>query len=139
MPLDFLNSKDEDDNTVMHLAAKNGAMHLLALLMKHDVNINRRNEFDRTPLMMAAMRGHKAIIRILCKKSDNLVTDEDQDGRTALHLAALTGNIGCLKQLIKYGSDIAARDNFDMTPLDLAAQKGHLEVCKCFDRRRGRD
>ncbi|KGL75131.1 Protein phosphatase 1 regulatory subunit 27, partial [Tinamus guttatus] len=41
-------------------------------------------------------------------------------GMAALHEAVLTGNLDCVKLLVKYGADIHQRDENGWTPLHMA-------------------
>ncbi len=52
----------------------------------------------------------------------------DQNGWTALHSAAFSGNVELTKQLIAHGADVNAKANDGLTPLHLAAQMGPL-IC----------
>ena len=58
------------------------------------------------------------------------IEQRDKEGRTALFLAAEQGQIAEVKQLLKRGAIVDARDNCQWTPFMRAAQKGHLDVVK---------
>ena len=47
------------------------------------VNVNAKNEFKKTPLMIAARNGHTDIINLLLRNSAD-VNAEQKDGSTAL-------------------------------------------------------
>ena len=49
---------------------------------------------------------------------------QNQDGMTALHVAAACGNVCTVKQLLKYGADPYLMDMEEKTPLDLALDQG---------------
>jgi 26S proteasome non-ATPase regulatory subunit 10 len=46
----------------------------------------------------------------------------DQDGRTPLHWAATTSNLGMTQLLLSYSPDIEARDAVGWTPLMVAGE-----------------
>lgn len=51
-------------------------------------------------------------------------------GMAALHEAVLTGNMECVKLLIKYGADVHQRDENGWTPLHMACSDGFPEIAK---------
>lgn len=48
------------------------------------------------------------------------------DGHSALHWAALKGNLRAMLSLLRAGARVDAQDNWHFTPLTRAAQNGHL-------------
>ncbi|OXB81093.1 UNVERIFIED_CONTAM: hypothetical protein H355_005023 [Colinus virginianus] len=52
-------------------------------------------------------------------------------GMAALHQAVLTGNLDCVKLLVKYGADIHQRDENGWTPLHMACSDGHADIARC--------
>ena len=54
----------------------------------------------------------------------------DDEGNTALHIAARDGKAYCCYHLVNVGLDVCAKNKADRTPLMLAVAKGHLEVVK---------
>lgn len=48
------------------------------------------------------------------------------DGHSALHWAALKGNLRAMLLLLRSGARVDAQDNWRFTPLIRAAQNGHL-------------
>ncbi len=48
---------------------------------------------------------------------DMNVNEKDSQGRTALHIAAIKGNIQMIERLLLYGAEIDTRDNEGKTPL----------------------
>ncbi|KAL1140770.1 hypothetical protein AAG570_000700 [Ranatra chinensis] len=58
-----------------------------------------------------------------------LVDDRDENGATALHLAASKGKLNFLRELLSHGADVNSEDNDNWTALLCAAKEGHTEVC----------
>ncbi|XP_075393450.1 ankyrin repeat domain-containing protein 27 isoform X1 [Tenrec ecaudatus] len=56
----------------------------------------------------------------------------NQDGSSALHVAALHGRATFVPLLLKHGANVGARNANQAVPLHLACQKGHFEVVKCL-------
>ncbi|XP_076173301.1 ankyrin repeat-rich membrane spanning isoform X4 [Ptiloglossa arizonensis] len=57
------------------------------------------------------------------------VDDRDENGSTALILAATKGKIHFVRELINHGADINAEDGDNWTALLCAAKEGHTDVC----------
>lgn len=53
---------------------------------------------------------------------------KDKSGGTALHSAAYSGHVNCVKLLIEYGACVDALDTLQHTPLYRACEMGHTEV-----------
>lgn len=48
----------------------------------------------------------------------------------ALHEAVLTGNLDCVKLLVKYGADIHQKDENGWTPLHMACSDGYTDIAR---------
>ncbi|XP_038561078.1 ankyrin repeat domain-containing protein 27-like isoform X2 [Micropterus salmoides] len=51
------------------------------------------------------------------------------EGFTPLHVAALHGHSALAALLIRHGANVNARTNMSATPLHLASQNSHIQVC----------
>eukprot|EP01032_Pedospumella_encystans_P014073 gene14073-16182_t len=84
-------------------------------------NINNR-------LIEAATQGDdEQIVKLLEGGRVNLHY-KDWDGDTALHWASIGGHLESVNVLLQYGADIHAVDSGGMTPLQGAANFGHINV-----------
>ena len=54
----------------------------------------------------------------------------DNDGYTALHYAAIDGQIQVVEALLNAGADKAVKGNDGMTALDEAQEKNHTAIVK---------
>ncbi|KAH6692829.1 hypothetical protein BKA61DRAFT_279938 [Leptodontidium sp. MPI-SDFR-AT-0119] len=56
---------NEYSQTALHLAAANGDLEVTKLLFKGEVDLKVEDNFYQTPLLVAAIRGHEAIVLLL--------------------------------------------------------------------------
>jgi len=66
----------------------------------------------------------------LCSAGGRGPTRPSPAGMAALHQAVLTGNLDCVKLLVKYGADIHQRDENGWTPLHMACSDGHADIAR---------
>jgi ankyrin repeat protein len=115
-----INEKNEDGNTILHLAAQFSSYKTVKLLIEKGAEINAKNAKGETPLHRAAYRGKVRNVKEIVKAGGD-VNARDNDGSTPLHYAAMLGsrgNIkGAIKELIKGGAEINAQNNKQRTPL----------------------
>nr|XP_033335869.1 kinase D-interacting substrate of 220 kDa isoform X2 [Megalopta genalis] len=57
------------------------------------------------------------------------IDDRDENGSTALILAASKGKIHFVRELVNHGADVNAEDGDNWTALLCAAKEGHTDVC----------
>ena len=85
----------------------------------------------RTPLMQAVKQSDSNTIRALLDKGADINEQSDYDigpggkGWTALHLAAVKGDIKIISLLLDYGADPGITTKFGWTPLKWAEHKGN--------------
>ncbi len=91
-----------------------------ALLSSPDTQVDVRNSVDETPLMMAALRGQLALVRLLIEKG----ADVNKTGWTPLHYAATGGHTEIITLLLENHAYIDAESPNGTTPLMMAAQYG---------------
>ncbi|KAK3930848.1 Kinase D-interacting substrate of 220 kDa [Frankliniella fusca] len=58
-----------------------------------------------------------------------VVDDRDENGATALHVAAAKGKLQFVRELISHGADANAEDNDQWCALLCAAKEGHADIC----------
>ena len=85
---------------------------LEAIIMNHiDCELDRVDICGMTPLHWAAYRANiPALQTFLRARSSISIKAKDHRGRTALHLAIISGNQRCVELLLMAGSDILAKD-----------------------------
>ena len=119
-----INLQTNNGTTALHLAAENGHGDIVNLLLTHQANVNLPAKNRTTALRLAAANGLMKTIM-----NTDIVNIQDDEGMTALHLAARSGHGEVVKTFLN--TDIVKiRDNEGQTALHLAAWKGHSEVVK---------
>ncbi|MCO5577581.1 hypothetical protein L7F22_031412 [Adiantum nelumboides] len=130
---DLINEVSGEDqfygNTVLHLAARDGDAGVVELLIKSgDADILAQNNDGRTPLHLAALLGHEAVLKKLLQHegATSALMLQDNYGDTPLHHAALSGNENIIRQLLSGAVNpqdcVSARNKLDLrTPLHYAA------------------
>ena len=80
-------------------------------------------------ISLAIKSGDVVKLNSLIAETADIKTVIYNDGNTALHIAAETGNIEVCTALIAAGSNINAINRFEATPLHAASYRGHEQVC----------
>ncbi|XP_024302133.1 ankyrin repeat domain-containing protein 6 isoform X26 [Homo sapiens] len=80
----------------------------------------------RTPLHLAANKGHLPVVQILLKAGCDLDVQDDGD-QTALHRATVVGNTEIIAALIHEGCALDRQDKAGNTALHLACQNSHSQ------------
>ncbi|KAL9672541.1 hypothetical protein QQ045_028792 [Rhodiola kirilowii] len=130
-----------DRQSLLHIAAVNGWIEILSMLLDRSMDPDLLNSYKQTPLMLATIHGKVACVQKLLQAGANVLMFDSINGRTCLHYAAYHGHSDCLQAIISaaHTSPIAAswgfarfvnvRDSIGATPLHLAAsQKRHSSV-----------
>lgn len=87
-------------------------------------------QFDRTPVYLAAERGHNEIIKLLIEKYKCNYTLRTKDGSTLIHTASEQGFHKTTLLLIKKGVPLHMPNKLGAISLHLACKKGHVDVVK---------
>ena len=129
--IDFVKTaKDEDGKAVLHLAAMRGLNDSVEWILDRGADINIRTFIKkRTPLMLAAENDHISTVLLLIKRGASLsVNYQDEDGRTALHFAALKASLEMAQVLLICGSNSNIRTKRDRRAADEATAAGRTDM-----------
>ncbi|XP_046562935.1 ankyrin repeat domain-containing protein 17-like isoform X1 [Haliotis rubra] len=125
-----LSLKDDDNNNIFHLACLGGSVEVCNLLLNlaADVcDLASRGRNGRTPIMMAAIKGHLKVFELLISKGCSL-SELDDNRDSTLHLACLGGNEAIVQYLLLQDVDLNRKGRHGRTQVMLAAWKGHVQV-----------
>ena len=114
--------------TALHYATVCGLdafVKVLVVERQHDVD--SRSSDNLTPLLMASLRGHEEVVRVLLDCGAD-VAAKNEDGWTPLHVASFEGHFQVVRVLLEYGASTTAKDRNGSTPLHLALQVRHVDV-----------
>ncbi|PUU83075.1 ankyrin repeat-containing domain protein, partial [Tuber borchii] len=99
------------------------------LLGREDVDPNRPDVDDRTPLRCAAIEGHQGAVKLLLERGDVDPNRADKYGQTPLWWAAINGHEGVVKLLLgREDIDPNRPDVNDRTPLGIGSRHFGIEV-----------
>ena len=102
-----------------------GALTSAEVLVRHPkINVNVRNAHGETALMLACLKGHLALAKLLISKQ----ADINQPGWTPLHYAATGGHVELIQFLLEESAYIDAESPNGTTPLMMAARYGSAKA-----------
>ena len=125
------NAHDAEGWTALHIAARNGNVEIARLLLAQPgIDVNVKNKWKSTPLMLAAGVGHLEVVELLLGHADTKVDlQAAYYGRTALIEAALNGHLDVVEKLVAHGADVNATDKTGRNSALIEAVKNdHGEV-----------
>jgi ankyrin repeat protein len=124
-----LNSLDSLNRTPLHLAVKYGHIQMVINLLNDSANINSFDCFNKTPLHYACLEGQLDIVQLLIRKGACIQPKISMKFR-ASNCCTILSQFASLNVQENSG-DLKFRSLMQkMSPLDLAAQNGHLNVVK---------
>ncbi|OBT97503.1 hypothetical protein VE01_04518 [Pseudogymnoascus verrucosus] len=127
----LIGKQDNDGWTVLHSAAR-GGVEVDSLLGDESILKVVTKRTQSTPLLIAALNGKKDILISLLKAGSDLLA-KTNDGRTVLHMAAESGSVETLEELVgKLDRDtILWKDDKGGTALSVAATEQEYDAV-CF-------
>ncbi len=116
-----VNLRDENtDGTALEYAVRYGSREMLQLLLGAGADVNTRNSYKQTPLMLLGEQSTADMVWDLIHAGAK-VNLKDEEGDTALIEAAMQKNVSVLMALINAGARVDIRNNEGKTALMLAA------------------
>lgn len=133
-----------DGMTPLHYAARYGknitrwenapeeeddiGLEVLKTLLVAGANINKRDDYNLTPLHHASMRGNIRLVQYLVQQPNIVLNCPDKQGSTPLHIAATYGHVEVVKILMEAKVNVRLKDNQGQSALHRAAQEGCPEI-----------
>ena len=140
---------DDVGNSCLHLAAKEGNVSCLRVLLSFGAMANVQNDVGLTPLLFAwsswadvptesllrssALIQVESIIELLLQNGADPTISGHETGETALHLAARYGQIKLVGRLLQFRGrpDQRSKGKDGLTPLELARKDNSPEHQEC--------
>ncbi|MBL8447278.1 MAG: ankyrin repeat domain-containing protein [Zoogloeaceae bacterium] len=117
---------DASGNTLLILAARDGHLSTVDLLLGYRAKVAARNAAGDSALMMAVLKGNKPVVSRLLDAGAPF----NHGGWTPLMYAAFEGQADLVSLLLARGAEVDARAPNQATPLMLAARNGHLDAVR---------
>jgi len=117
------NTVDPNGDPVLLVAARSGWEKTSAILLSGGAKVDAKNRFGDRPLMVAALNGHLAIVKLLFTRGAEL----NPPGWTPLIYAATNGHIEVMRYLIEAGADVNAESPNGTTALMMAVRGANAD------------
>jgi uncharacterized protein len=121
------NTVDPSGRTALFIALQDGSLKAAEVLIAWPkTNVEWRSAKDESPLMIAALKGHKELVRKLIARD----ADVNKTGWTPLHYAATASQLEIIQLLLDEHAYIDAESPNKSTPLMMAAHYGTTQAVK---------
>lgn len=121
----------ETINQLLIKAILNNHTAIASFVIYYGAEVNAKDEYGYSALMLAALRNNKSILNLLL--SFHACMDETtSNGRTALMYAADCGYTEIVDLLISKGANIELKDKYRNTAIDFALRSGNKETILLF-------
>ena len=125
-----LHITDNEGRTAVHYSAKSGNYELVAYFVQMGADIHLKIDDGRNCLHIAALKGHLNLCKMLIDKHKVDLHITDNEGWTAAHSSAQSGNYELVAYFVEMGADIHLKTDDGINCLVIAALQGHLNLCK---------
>lgn len=134
----MINSHDAHSrDTALHIVAYQGNTHIACLLLKASATIEAKNNQSETPLHIACMRGHTALVAMLINTYHADPNAKKEGGITPLMLAAYHGNVEIIDALLKAGANANERAQNNKRAYHFARENKKHEASKRLEAEMG--
>jgi hypothetical protein len=133
---DIVNAKGSDGNTALIEAAKGDDLRsLVVLLLAAGADVNAKNDYGWTALMMAVFHDHVENAKLLLEAGAD-VNAKNNRGLTALMMAAqyFHDHVENAELLLEAGADVNVKNNRGQTALMIANNNDNERMTDLFDR-----
>ena len=116
--------------TALHYFAKMGSYELVKAAAGMGIDVNLQTNNGENCLHIAADNGHLSLSRTLINKHNIDLRLPNNQGWTAFHYFAKNGSYELVKAVVDMGIDINLKTNNAQNCLHIAAENGHLNLCR---------
>ena len=132
-----INAKMKNSFTPLLIAVANNCLNNVELLLRHDAKVDSQSSNGTTALMIAAETGNITCLQILLKHgniSKEIINKQRVDGKSALHLGTISGNVEIVEELINYEADPFLKNVGGVLPIEIAQQMNHNVIAGMLGR-----
>ena len=97
-------------HTAFHVAADNGRVQHVRVLLSHDARIDEQTDKGNTALSVAALRDAKEVVKVLIENHAQ-IDIKNKKGDTAVNVAMRSGEDNILQMLLSAGAGVDSNDN----------------------------
>jgi ankyrin repeat protein len=118
-----VDSRDEDDATVLHYASLMRDLEVAQTLLDHGANANAEDNWGRTPLHRVLEGNHNSdkdrfsVAQLLVEHGADTNAEHKDGAETPLHLASYHLEAKLVLMFLDHGANINVKDNWGRTPL----------------------
>ncbi|MCJ8735025.1 hypothetical protein PDJAM_G00242220 [Pangasius djambal] len=132
---DCLNERNNQQLTPAGLGVRNGHLECVRWMVSETEAIAELSCTRDHPSLIhyAAQYGQERILLWLLQfmQEQAISLDEvDQNGNSAVHVAAQYGHLGCLQTLVEYGSNVTVQNQQGERPSQCAERQGHTTCAR---------
>ncbi len=127
-----LNATNKEENTPLHLAAKEGHVKIVDVMLQFagELTINANNIRGNTPLHLAAIHGHVDVVnKLLEPKFEVDLNNRNRQGQTPLHFATIKCYPDVVKVLCEAQQRLRANLEDGRGKTSLQYAKEHHQTC----------
>jgi hypothetical protein len=127
---DHINARGGSKETPMHVAAGEGHINILSLLLDHGADIDVRNKNGETPLLRASWAGKREAGWYLIDRGADINAPDERNFTPVF--VAFKGHVESARMLLERGAVIDIRNRYGETPLHQALRWGEIELVRLF-------
>ncbi|CAD8096464.1 unnamed protein product [Paramecium sonneborni] len=134
-----LKVKNDQGQNALSIAAQGDQVSAMVWLYLQGLSYTEKDEKGGTPLHWATYYGSEFAVQFLLswlqktKEGKKIINQQDTEGMTPLHLAAMTGNQRIAKKLLYKGSQKNIRDKRNQTPAQTALENEYEIIYKILE------
>jgi ankyrin repeat protein len=125
-----LNLCNKHGDTPLHVACQENNLTAVSYLVQENADENIRNNNGDSPLDCAIRGGHTAPVRYILERAGRRLMHRKGDGRTYVHVAAITGDVLMLDYLLQVLPEVNIGTAGGDSPLHLAALHGNTDAVR---------